>query len=156
MNEEIIFNTLADRLLLLNYPYLFKARTGIFDKYPISIVKNWLSNDPDKRSELLAYNLSAPSLSNPEFSELTMYILKEYEENDKVYRNFMNGNYNLVMTYPKKIYEDVTKWHELTDKYKNSRYRRIRQWAEEKRRDIDHICKEHLNMLESDKRKMQY
>ena len=151
-NESTIFDALADRLLVAKRQSLFKAQHGIFDDYPLAIIEQWLNKDRTIRPVLLAYHLSMPNLDKPEFSELTYYMLTEYQDSDKVYEKFWLGNYNLVTISPKRIYDNQSKWHELTDKYINSKCRRIKQWAIDKRREIDQICDQYIRSEETYKR----
>lgn len=147
-----VFYALADRLLVSKHQSLFKAQHGIFDDYPLPIIIKWLDQDRTNRPVLLAYHLSMPDLSNQAFSELTSYMLIEYADNDKVYRKFWLGNSNLVTFSPQTIYENKDKWYELTEKYANSDHARIKQWANDKRKEIDQICDQYLRSKETYKR----
>ena len=151
-NEAIIFKVLADRLLIAQRQVLTRAQTGIFDEYPLNLIKEWLDEDEVNRPVLMAYHLSMPSLVNPDFSDLTCYMLTKYEDNDKVYQKFWRGNTNLVTISPKNIVDNIDKWYELTEKYMDSTDRRIKQWAMDKRKEIDNICDEYNRSEETYKR----
>jgi len=151
-NESFIFKTLADRLLTAQRQVLTRAQTGIFDDYPLDIIKEWLEEDEVNRPVLMAYHLTMPNLDKPDFSELTHYILKKYEDNDKVYQKFWIGNTNLVTYIPQNIVDNKARWYELTEKYINSSDKRIKQWAEDKRKEIVNICDDYYRSEETFKR----
>ncbi len=151
-NEAMIFNALADRLLNIKQQFLSRAHPGIFNDYPLEIIVDWLNQDRINRPILLAYHLSMPNLVEPEFSELTQYMLTEYEDNDRVYQNFLIGNSNLITLVPENIYKTKDQWYALTEKYANSKHRRIKQWANDKRKEIEQMCDMYIRSEETYKR----
>ena len=113
---------------------------------------DWLNQDRINRPILLAYHLSMPNLKEPEFSELTQYMLTEYEDNDRVYQSFLIGNSNLITLVPENIYKTKDQWYALTEKYANSKHRRIKQWANDKRKEIEQMCDMYIRSEETYKR----
>lgn len=104
-NEKIIMDHIGEKLLLSNQSLRGKAMTGFFDKFSLDVVKEWIEKEPIERVPLIAYHSASPNLSNKSLSPLTKYLLTTFENDIKVYNDFILGGYNFVGYVPKDFYE---------------------------------------------------
>ena len=152
MNEKDILNLLGAKLISTKDEFRGKALTGLFDKFSLNVVKEWIEKNAEERAPLIAYHLSSPNLTNKKISELTKYVLVAYEDNDEVYKNFVLGGYNFKVYSVDDYYKNREEWYELLNEYKVSKFRLIRKWAANKKAKVKSICEDYERLKATDSR----
>lgn len=142
-NEFIIMEEIGAKLILSDKSLKGPAMRGFFDRFSLKAIRKWIEEEPTERAALIAYHLASPNLETREMTLLTKYILSEYENDKKVYENFIFGEYNFVVYTPEDYYAKKEEWYELLKEYEDSPLARVRQWAEYEKNRIEAICMEH-------------
>ena len=142
-NEKIIMKYLGERLIISAKSFKSEALHGFFDNFSLSVIKEWIDENPNERAPLIAYHLASPNLENKEFSELALYVLSVFGNDDTVYNSFILGGYNLVVYEPENYYNKKEEWYEMLKFHETSPIAFIRQWAKYKKKRIEGICDDH-------------
>jgi hypothetical protein len=116
------------------YVHNFKM---LIEALPSDVVKRWIASAGVEGARRLARHLPAPHLKEsgthddaiPIVPDLTAWVLTEFEEDDRVFKEFMAGVYSF------KMYSgDIAAQHEaeaaVARVFLDHPLRRIREWAE--------------------------
>ena len=98
---------------------------------PVSTVKEWLGSNGLSRARAVARHLKPPRLSpdgEVDIPELTLFVLEQYEEDDQVFEEFLEGTH-LGFAYIGELDEILQKASEIADRLLSHPQKRIREWS---------------------------
>ncbi len=98
---------------------------------PFEIIAEWINRNGVEAARRIARQLPVPYLDaggEPQVPGLTEFIFKEFEDDEKVFREFCIGVHNFQM-YSGDIAAQMEQEAEIAKKFLNHPLRRIREWA---------------------------
>jgi hypothetical protein len=110
----------------------FFSKFHFFSALPVGVVTAWLSNVGERGAEKIARHLPAPFINETgaaSVPELTAWVLRQFESNERVFREFCAGVHSFQM-----YRGDAALAHDAEAaaalKFSNHPLKRIRQWAQ--------------------------
>lgn len=106
------------------------------------MVLKWIKYDPNERAKIIAYHLPAPSLEEINVPEITLKVLEQYENNEKVFCQFIIGIHAFETYTLESVEKNSVKTFAMLEKYKNHKLALIRKWAEYEINQLKSLIKE--------------
>jgi hypothetical protein len=124
--------------------FFVRKYTAIFQGLPEDVVAEWVRANGVEAARGVARHLPAPSLDaegNPNVPHITEFVLREFEDDDRVFNEFCAGMHSF------ELYSgDIAAQHEeearIAEKFLGHPLRRIREWAHLERENALHQAKQ--------------
>ncbi len=149
VSDEYLYIDSAEKLvsqLVISYPQQFMAAVGdlmvhdprfFIGKFnflglmPVAVVTDWLKKVGVQGARPLARHLVPPSLNEngqPVLNPLTEFVLREFEDDERTFREFVAGTHSLQI-YAGSYAEARAKEAAVAKAFLNHPLRRVREWA---------------------------
>lgn len=132
--SHLIMNGLGEIFLKKdNIRKFISVYTGLFDSLNFEVVKTWIQEHGENAAIAIARHLSSPEpkVDNPIYiPRLTEFVLTEFEESDRVFREFLCGRHSFKVFC---VDERIAEHDSLVIKmqpYLEHTNKRIREWAQ--------------------------
>ena len=104
---------------------------NIIAALPVYVVREWMEGHGVEAAAAIARHLPEPAVvdGQPVVPELTHYVMARFEQDDRVYREFLAGTYS--RSHSGDIAAQVEQEGEEVRPFLGHPLRRIRQWAED-------------------------
>jgi hypothetical protein len=140
-HSKSVMNALGKYLLHPEHGLIFKIKVyrGLFEAIDIHDVTEFIRQNGSEAAKAIARHLASPKLNEggePDIPPLTMWLLKNFENEDKVFSAFLAGRHAFEARYgnPKDREASVRK---LVEPFVNNPLRRVREWAEYEVKSIE-------------------
>lgn len=127
---NILGETLLDQKRSMSF--FIRKYDDLIQSIATEDIISWVEKYGVKAAEVLARHLPLPYIDNesltPTIPRLTEYILSKFEDEERVFREFIAGAHSF-QTYSGDIAAQLENEAEIAKKFLNSKIKRIREWA---------------------------
>jgi hypothetical protein len=133
-HPKLVMQRVGELILSEEYGWHFSIEKYrfIIEYLPLDAMKDWLHSTGVAGSQRIARNLPIPYLDEcgkPVVPPLTEFVLSEFEDDERTFREFCLGSHSLQM-YIGDIASQKQKEAEIAREFLNHPLRRVREWAE--------------------------